>query len=352
MWPWILILMVSAIAQVCKSCYMTFGRGRKFSISILLVFALLFLFRAFRKDYVGGDLETYKSLFYFIGTKKWNEGIYHSGYEIGFLIYLKLIYSIIPNFNVVLVTTAIIYTYALVYFIYSFSPNPEFSLYIYIALYFLGSSFNNERQAISIAFLLISFKYIKYRKVIYFTILVIIACLFHMTSIVFFPVYFLYNIKMTQKIWIISGLVAIMVCALAPVILNFIITHVYTKYIGVDLKGGGGYMYFMLLALTLGAGVLLLSKDELINKPDVNLWVKMMLIAATMQIFSFTMGYFFRLVILYSVAIIVFIPIGINKLHGPSKAIAKMVISIMLFGYYLFELTHDTLNLVPYAWRL
>jgi membrane protein len=157
---------------------------------------------------------------------------------------------------------------------------------------------------------------------------------------------------MTQKVWIISGFVAIMVCALAPVILNFIITHVYTKYIGVDLKGGGGYMYFMLLALTLGAGVLLLSKDELINKPDVNLWVKMMLIAATMQIFSFTMGYFFRLVILYSVAIIVFIPIVINKLRGSSKVIARIVICLMLFGYYLFELTHDTLSLVPYAWRL
>lgn len=352
MWPWILILLIPAIAGCFKSYDILLGKKRHVRVSLIIVFVVLFIFRAFRKDSVGGDLETYKALFYYIGSVDWKIGLAYPGYEIGFLVYLKVIYCMVQNFNAVLIVTALIYTIGLVKFIYSNSPDPEFSIYIYISLYLFGSSFNNERQAISIALLMMSYAYVKKRNIYGFLGFVFVAALFHATSIVFIPVYFLYRIKPNKKFWLASAISTVVVLEASPLILNFIISHFYTKYSGIDLMSGGGYAYYILLVLVLIVGIVLIPNDELYSDDNINTWGQMITIASILQIFSFTMGYFYRLVILYSVAMVIYIPIMIEKLDMQSRFISKVLIIVLLGGYYILELSTDSLSLVPYGWRI
>lgn len=352
--PWIVLLLVPLTSKCLSHTFFTFGKRdnhKKYSAAFLFSFFALFLFRAMRADTVGGDLTTYKELFYYVGAQSWQDALSYFGYEKGFLAYLKILYQIKPDFNLVLIVTALLYTYGLLKFIYDNSPDPGMSLFLYITLYFYGSSFNNERQAISIALLFLSYSFVKTREFIKFLFLVLLAAMFHTTSLVFIIVYFLYAMKPNAVFWMMILFSGAVMFVGTPFILDYIINHFYRKYIGVDLMGGGGYAYFILLALILIAGWIFLPKKDFLEDNNINTWGQMVAVGAVLQICSFTMGYFYRLVILFSVGMIIFLPVVLEKMNENARKIAQPVIIMALLGYYILELSHDSIGVIPYVWR-
>lgn len=348
--PWILLLIVPLL------CGIFYGRsikmfGHYVDISFIFAFLVLFLFRAFRADTVGGDLENYKEAYSYLVDfdLKSMAVISASGYESGFVVYNALLNKITDNFQIELIATALITTFGLLKGIYDNSKNPGASLYIYITMYFYGATFNNERQAISMAILLMSLIYIKQRKIYRFLLLVFIAALFHTTSLAFAIMYPLYNLKLSKIYWILALFFAIVFYAFGGFIINLLVSSIYyDKYHGADLMVGGGYIYFALLLILVLSSFVFAAKEQKAN-PNKRIWIHMLVVATIMQILSFNMGFFFRAVKLFSISMIFYIPEMLDDMHNKRLAqFGKFSVYTLLCVYYIYSLSNDSINLVPY----
>lgn len=350
MTPWILILIVPLICENLKNRVFHIGK-QKFNYGYVFAFVVLFIFRAFRADTVGGDLASYKEAFDYLTELSINNLMVFSasGYETGYALYNAALHLISDNFRVELVCTAFVTTYCLLRFIYDNSRNPGLSLYIYITMYYYGSTFNNERQAIAIALLMLSIIYVRRRQLWKFVITVVAATLFHTTSIAFLVVYPVFAMTLDRKYWNLALYGAIATFILSKSILGYLIGGLYAaKYDGVDLMTGGGYMYFMILFVLIMTSFIFMSKKQ---KQDTTrrLWIHMLVIGAIMQILSFEMGYFYRAVILFSVSMIFYIPEVLSCMRNRSLAkFGKIVVIVLLGAYYIYELAHDSIEIVPY----
>lgn len=88
---------------------------------------------------------------------------------------------------------------AAMFFIRRYSKIPWVSVYLYITLQFLAYNMNLIRQSIATAFFLLAFPYLKNRKILPFTLLILAGGLFHNSLLFLFPLYFLLPQKHTRK---------------------------------------------------------------------------------------------------------------------------------------------------------
>jgi len=351
MTPWILLLLVPIITESFKNKNIYFC-GKYHNLSFIITFVILFIFRGFRSDTVGGDLVTYKEAYGYLTSFSLSEFklIGTSGYEFGFIIYNTILNKISNNFQTELIVTGLITTFCLLKCIFNNSRNPGFSLFIYITMYLYGSSFNNERQAIAIVILMLSIEYIKKRDAKRFVLFVFLATLFHTTSLVFLILYIVYTIKLSRRYWLLVIFSGACVLILSNTILSFIIRSFYSaKYDGVDLMIGGGYAYFALLVILIWLSFVFMTPKQK-EDPNKRLWIHMLVIGAIMQILSFNMGYFYRAVILFSMSMIFYIPEVLSSIKYRSiSQLCKVIVIILLVVYYYYTINNDTLELVPYS---
>ncbi|MEH2941401.1 EpsG family protein [Lachnospiraceae bacterium KK002] len=84
-------------------------------------------------------------------------------------------------------------------FIYRFSRIPWVSVYLYITLQFLAYNMNLIRQSIATAFFMLAYPYLKNRKLLPFTIFILLGGLFHNSLLFLYPLYFLLPLKFSRK---------------------------------------------------------------------------------------------------------------------------------------------------------
>lgn len=83
--------------------------------------------------------------------------------------------------------------------------NYIWGLLIFYSLFALDAYIDNPmRNLIASVIFMLSFRLIIERKIIKYIILIIIASSFHMSALIMFPVYFIYNMKLTPKLIIIT----------------------------------------------------------------------------------------------------------------------------------------------------
>ena len=99
-------------------------------------------------------------------------------------------YFLADNYNVFVFVLAIISIPVKLLF-FSKLKHPLTAVFIYLCFFYIMCEWNTVRQGISVSFLLWSSKYVKERKLLPFFILVVLATGFHISSIMFLPVYFL-----------------------------------------------------------------------------------------------------------------------------------------------------------------
>ena len=353
---WLGVLSVSVIQYVFgkRNIVVNKFRNKNANLGFMLSYGILFFFRAFRADTVGGDLRRYKEVFYLLGRSSWREVFsVYTGFEKGFLLLNKILYTIYPNFQILLIFTSVVVTIAIANFVKRNSSIPELSLYIYITMYFMGATFNNERQALAIALLMYSFEYVKKRKVLPFTILVLCACSIHKASFAFWIMYPIYNIKLSEKYWILVGVIAAILAMYTKPLLNFFINYFYKKWIGQDLMAGQGEGYLTLLCLII-LTVFVLPSRIYKNDPNKCIFIHMLTIAMLLEIVALNFGSLNRLVKVFSVGMIIYIPDMIKTMKNYRiKALSTIMVIIPLFFFYIYQLEGDNMSLVPFQfmWR-
>lgn len=173
--------------------------GESFFIFSLLLLILFFGLRG----YIGYDWYSYKPNFDKMVTigelLKGNTQVLYSGYELGFQIYTSFIKTLTNNYfiyNFINVSVDFIILY---FVIKRFSKYPILSLLLFFSIYGVALEIDMIRNAKSIMLFLLSIKYIEERKILNFGALNILDILFHYSSILYLPMYFILNVKWNKK---------------------------------------------------------------------------------------------------------------------------------------------------------
>lgn len=172
---------------------------------VLYILSILMLVVFFgTRGYLGYDWYSYKPNFektdnilqVLSGNYK---NIFYSGYEIGFQLYSSIVKAFSSNylvFNFVNTVT----DFLLIYFIFKrYSKYPVFVLFLYFGIHGIALEIDMMRNIKSILLFLCSIKYIEDRKPIVFIALNVLGMMFHSSSLIYFPMYFILNVKWNRK---------------------------------------------------------------------------------------------------------------------------------------------------------
>ena len=154
-----------------------------------IAFGLILLYMAALRDGIGYDWNNYLTVFH--AFRIWEITVWESlrlfNIEPGFV----LLNIFIPRFRILIFVIAVFSVSTKLWAINKYSEAKYISLLMYFAGIFLAYDMGIIRQAISISMLLIGLQYIRDRKLIKFLLIVALGTLFHITTLVFIPLYFI-----------------------------------------------------------------------------------------------------------------------------------------------------------------
>ena len=161
-------------------------------ILLFLIFTQLLYIKTFADIDSLPDLISYRDHFEYVQRVDWND-IFVEKTEFGHFILCKLCSLISGDFRFFLFVYSFVFLYLYFMWIRKHSVSIPLSILLFLLLTFNGSLYV-LRQHMAIAILLLSYPYIIRRDFISFFIVVCLASSFHLTAIVFLPVYLFYNI--------------------------------------------------------------------------------------------------------------------------------------------------------------
>lgn len=283
---------------------------------------LLTLFLGLRANHVGLDMGNYKSFFIKTTNSSFFYLFEHIEFEIGFKMYTKIITLFSRSYSVFIFITAILSMWGVYEFIKENSKNYSASIFIFLTFNYYIYLFCLLRQVLAISFLLLSIKYVKKQKFLFFLPYVLLATAFHKSAIIFLIVYYLPKLKLNKKKITYFCLASFLLFLFKRPIIHIVTVLFYNRYLHFRDTSGQGYtMFFFLLSVLLG--IIYLFKDFDIQKKENKILIGMLMICIPLQILATTQGLIARLVLYFSHCLIVLIPNALETLKD--KKLQKML---------------------------
>ena len=321
-----------------------------------------FLILALRSPTCGIDLinETgsgngYYGNFSIIAKSSWSEiftpSFFNNNYEIGFLIYNKLVSYISDNPQFFLAFTAIICVGCVGYVIYKYSSNIFLSFIIYICLGQYIFSFSGLRQAIAISLSLLGLSFILERKNWHFFILLLLAISFHTTAIILFAAWPLCRKEMKTSTLIFLLLLVIVSIPAMKLLLSLVLSIIGLYSLEAITEGQSITMflvYYTLLAISI-----IIKPNYKGNQYKDKLFCIyrwMILFAVFGQSLGFIdSGYLTRIGYYFSIYFCLYLP---ELFYGLNREFQKVIypLIVLLFVAFFYLTTSDGyLDVVPYS---
>lgn len=213
---YILILLVLNIAFI-------FGdKNRYKNVFLLYILFLLFLFASLRYG-VGPDYIAYKNIFLNIETMGFKDQYLTKGVEIGYIYMIFLIKTICNNFQFQIVLMNV-FIFIFFYKGIRYSKDKYRSIFILYTTIFLYSIFSTYRQGLSMMIFLYNLQNIYNKKMIKYLFFAILGGMFHTTSLLTIPLYFIVDKKYKKYIYIIILIFSIIISR--PEIIKIIISNI------------------------------------------------------------------------------------------------------------------------------
>lgn len=317
---------------------------KKQKLVTLIIGVQLFVLSAFKSNSVGADIPTYFEAFYYISTMHWSNLDFFN-WEYGYVFLNKFVSFLVNDFRFFILVISLIVVITLCRYVYINSQIQWLSFYLFVCMGFFNFSLSGYRQSIAMAITLYSIKYVRERRFFSFLFCVFIASLFHQAALVLIIIYPISKIKINFKYLLTVSMVSICVYIFGSRITNFLLSIYHRKQIVVQGEGQG--MFIMLLIITI-SGLIFLDHAKKSDR-DITLYCHMMILAVVLQILSFHLSIFVRVVSYFSIHMIVFIP---NIIAGlPSKQlrfIGIMLTCILAVGFYIYSLMGNSSGTMPY----
>ncbi|WP_332628465.1 EpsG family protein [Halalkalibacter flavus] len=320
-------------------------------LSTLVVIILPSFFFAVRFG-IGTDYFSYLRIF-----ERINNGI-ESRMEWGYFTLNYLVAKLNGNIEIVFFITAILMMAFVFYSIKSFNNyfSTGVSMFIFMLLYY-QMSFNTVRQALTMAIILYSIRFITERKLLKFIILVIFASSFHISALLFLPIYFIYGIigNKKRKLFRYSLYILILIIIfslgnlISPILNSSGNLEYYSKYLENENTNAG--LGFIVRSLPFIAfGVYLFKKDKFNSK--FTIYFSIYMLSLLLKFTSFIgADYIGRVSWNFEIVLIILIPYYIRLLNKKRELFFSwgLLCYIVIHWWYIYFYigSHGTF---PYQW--
>ena len=305
---------------------------------------LIFLVLALRHPSMGHDLR-YGTGYGYLG---WYQKIANgrltdvfeftkqSNYDIGFVLFNKIISLISKNIQyfIIICTAISILPYAV--FIKDNSELPLLSTVLFIANPSFLMQYSSIMQNIAMGICCISYKYIYAKDFKKFILTILLASLFHFSAIFFLVVYFAYHYELSKNKRLISVIILPIVFSLRiyifPLVVSYFGSHILA---GETSSTKSFWIYYAIYIFAVFAYEINKgnkeSKDET-NK--INAFLNIYFLAVLFMIFQDINSLSARLAAYYIISLIVLIPCILSKINNKHIFAFCYIFFLLGFTYY------------------
>ncbi len=343
-----------------------FAFGRKEITNKRLFFAVLplFLIMALKSVSVGSDTISYFTRY--VGAFDMlsaENAITEPGYNLFSYFFHDIIGAPFWVFNAVV---AAFVCFILALFLKHFSTNIYFSLFIYMTIGLFTMSMSGLRQILAVSICTVPVIWAKVceekgkeqsphkiLRLIVGIMLVLLAYTFHNSAIVFLPILFLMDLRLSRWQTIIIMMVAIATLVLRTDIVDFMGNFVLDKYEKYDLEEG--YMMnvlALLVPIAIGIFCVLVSKPE-INEHTYSKALSLMFIFLALQVafnnLALSQNQIARLGFYFMNSYMILIPMALKRIHGNLQPIATFIVVVLCLVYFYLGTHEGTLRIDNYV---
>ncbi|MCI7500207.1 MAG: EpsG family protein [Oscillospiraceae bacterium] len=204
---------------------------KKNIIYVSIIFGYMFLMSVFRYG-IGNDFYTYRTVFYNYCTSDLSltRRFLSSDFEPGYTALMEIARLLGGDYFVLTVIVALLILLPAAFIIAKYSKMPWLSCWLYLTVTFFYNSLNFTRQSLAVSVILLSWKFIKEKKHWAVILIALAASLFHLSALVFIPIYLLSLIKPSVKLYGIIGAAAVAVYIFSQTILEFVLGKFLSSY--------------------------------------------------------------------------------------------------------------------------
>lgn len=306
---------------------------------------VLVLVSAIRGDTVGVDTPSY--LWSFLRGDYMNimRSNLLSETEFGFLLIQKIVATMGLGFRSLLVFCSLLTIVPIGIYILNNSDNPFASFFVYITLDYYFFSMTGLRQSLAIGICILSLRFVKEKKLIWYLVLVLTACTIHKTAAIFLPVYFLSRLQIKRKHVITILCVGMLLFALKSPIRSIMRMFARIDY-GAMNTGGTGY-YLLMVAIVFV--FLYLADTDAKRDSSINISLNMVIIAILLFPILQYNPTALRLHYYYSIALIILIPNTISRIRDSKIRFGIGTMFFVVSMYYFAFYTSNNMGVLPYS---
>lgn len=312
--------------------------------------------RGFRVSYDG---LSYVEIFAKISASSWIPPQKYTYFvEYGFYALCKLIAMCGGTARTLFWVTSTFSTVSVCIFIYRNTNQVLFAMVTLLSFPFFYTSFDLIRYYMAISIVLLAFPYVKKGKFIPYVCLLLIACLFHKTAILFLLLYFMPKVRWNRVTVILLGGATLAVSAFAHPIAVFFsrVFRDYTSYVSgknqdwIGSFAGGIKTAAMYLVVACIAG---LAYGNLKKKNAAqNQHLGYVVLTAAISVIFVTS----RIAVRLLVAMLPFMSVGLAELLqiGESKnarlqVFLQYIMALLCIAYHSFLVINNWQHIVPYS---
>lgn len=309
---------------------------RKLVLGICL--AILLFYHIFKDITKLPDINAYVEFFNGLRQLDFNSHgfniIFILRYEPGWTVLTYLLGLLSGNEIILILVTSIIIVIGYTIFLYRYSPILWLSLIILFAWGYCQSLYV-LRQYCALAFCLFAVPYIIKRDFFKFAVFSILGVMFHYSAIVFFPMYWIYEIRINKSFIFKYAIGVVLAAILSKIIFSRLAASefYYATYLNSDEFEGTSAtgLFINLLVISLALFVFRVTKLKGKNK----LFFLMSCIALLISVIGIGVPGMVRINLYYTTCFIVFLPICLSKLNIHLRMIGSLMVAAC-FGLLLF----------------
>jgi len=200
--PYIFLVLFYGIIAALYSVDCDDVSKRKYNICCIIVFVIFIGFRGF----IGDDWTIYYKAFQKSTLESFSFNLFQLGdeftYEPGFTLLMVICKKIYPNYATLNLVCCIINVWLLYQFLKRYVSNIPLGFMLYICMGGFIMSINLLRNTIAILIIANSLHYITEKKPIQYFLACFLALMFHISSLIFFPLYFFLDKKVNKLIYL------------------------------------------------------------------------------------------------------------------------------------------------------
>ncbi len=339
--------------------------GKKEITNTRLFFAILplFLIMALKSVSVGSDTISYYNRY--VGAVEMlsaANAITEPGYNL--ISYFFHDFLNVP-FGVFNALMSLFICYVLALFLKHFSTNIYLSLFIYMSIGMFTMSMSGLRQTLAISICMVPViwakvsaekgketrKY-KFWRLLIGILLVLAASTLHNSAIIFIPILFLMNMRLTRQQTIMIMAIAIATLLFRGVIVGIMGDFLFGRYEQYDLEEG--YMMntlALLVPIAIGLFCVLVSRPnngDLTYSKALSLMFIFLALLVTFNNLALSHNQIARLGYYFMNSYIVLIPFALNKLSYSSRPVVTLAIIVLCLVYFYLGSNEGTLKIDDY----